>query len=488
MVLFIVVLSGRGGGTNLHPGNRFYRELIFTMRKEYDNASKSKKPLVSKKIVSMVRQNGGRFLSKNRKDGLYYDIGDEAAREKTSQALRHRTFEMRRECIGIPAQGSSIPTLQDAAATSDSMTTSIQQDIDHRAPGITQGSWLDMRNDTYHMQDKMLSHPLLGTRLDDAGLPMMHSAAANASPFDIVVGPPLGSGTSLDFLRQEASEVDLRRQAAASPMGTGAVIGPLVGPSVGMNTPRVTDNAATGQQAHETMSSNNLKTADEGVDVLATVATMLAKPAPLSHDSQGDDASGPLVSSSERYIGPQVQATAALPIDLLGLSEGGPLSTAPPTGLASKEMMMDLEERARVAAETGYYLRHQNLMMGMPAESPQLRQLRWDSQAAMIARQQLMEDLDLRRAIQLQSLESHERTPLVGLSEQPWAMAAAYSLLPPGPHVGLGRIGIPSGPLHDLESRYHNIGNMSLYGVREGRTMSDYLNSLELDGLQNSQS
>eukprot|EP00934_Nitzschia_sp_Nitz4_P006182 Nitzschia sp. Nitz4//scaffold60_size111251//44311//45485//NITZ4_004146-RA/size111251-augustus-gene-0.121-mRNA-1//-1//CDS//3329555561//6172//frame0 len=88
------VLSGRGGGTNLHPGNRHYRALILSHRHEYDLANKTNKPQVARKIVKLVRDRGGRFLRKER-DGLYYDIGDEAAREKTSQALRHRTFEMR---------------------------------------------------------------------------------------------------------------------------------------------------------------------------------------------------------------------------------------------------------------------------------------------------------------------------------------------------------------------------------------------------------
>jgi hypothetical protein len=38
------VLSGRGGATNLHPGNRFYRELILEHRSVYDMASKGRKP------------------------------------------------------------------------------------------------------------------------------------------------------------------------------------------------------------------------------------------------------------------------------------------------------------------------------------------------------------------------------------------------------------------------------------------------------------
>lgn len=89
------VLSGRGGGTNLHVGNRIYRNLILSHRETYESVAKAKKPSISRKIVQMIRDSGGRFLRKD-KDGLYYDIGDNSAREKTSQALRHRTFEMRR--------------------------------------------------------------------------------------------------------------------------------------------------------------------------------------------------------------------------------------------------------------------------------------------------------------------------------------------------------------------------------------------------------
>jgi hypothetical protein len=88
------VLSGRGGGTNLHPGNRFYRELILSHRSAYDDASKTMKPEISRQIVNKIRDRGGRFLRKD-KDGLYYEIGEGLAREKTSQALRHRTFELR---------------------------------------------------------------------------------------------------------------------------------------------------------------------------------------------------------------------------------------------------------------------------------------------------------------------------------------------------------------------------------------------------------
>merc|ERR1712038_1933598 len=38
----------------------------------------------------------GRFLKKEEEDGLWYEIGDDLAREKTSQALRQKAPEHRR--------------------------------------------------------------------------------------------------------------------------------------------------------------------------------------------------------------------------------------------------------------------------------------------------------------------------------------------------------------------------------------------------------
>lgn len=102
------VLSGRGGGTNCHPGNKFFRELINLHRHQYLKAKKNDKPHISRSIVNRIRAKNGRFLKKDDEDGLWYEIGDDLAREKTSQALRqkapeHRKFaeeqvRMNREC------------------------------------------------------------------------------------------------------------------------------------------------------------------------------------------------------------------------------------------------------------------------------------------------------------------------------------------------------------------------------------------------------
>lgn len=90
------VLSGRGGGTNVHPGNRNFRDLINLHRRAYLKARKNDKPAISRAIVRSIRESNGKFLKKDEKAGLWFEIGDDAAREKTSQALRQRAPEMRK--------------------------------------------------------------------------------------------------------------------------------------------------------------------------------------------------------------------------------------------------------------------------------------------------------------------------------------------------------------------------------------------------------
>jgi hypothetical protein len=81
-----------------HPGNRRFRDIIALHRPDYIRAVKMDKPAVARKIVKAIRQGfpQGRFLKKA-DDGLYYDVGDRTAAEKTSQGLRERTNAEKRQ-------------------------------------------------------------------------------------------------------------------------------------------------------------------------------------------------------------------------------------------------------------------------------------------------------------------------------------------------------------------------------------------------------
>ncbi|KAL7541799.1 LOW QUALITY PROTEIN: hypothetical protein ACHAWF_007022 [Thalassiosira exigua] len=101
------VLCGRGGGSNNHPGNESFRELVNEF--PYVNCPKREKPLIARRIVEAVRNQTppGRFLSKDSRTGLWNDIGDGKAREKTSQALREGA-PILRDMISRPASPSAV--------------------------------------------------------------------------------------------------------------------------------------------------------------------------------------------------------------------------------------------------------------------------------------------------------------------------------------------------------------------------------------------
>ena len=86
------VMCGRGRGTNFHKGNIRFREMVEGRKEEYRESTRIEKPLVSLNIVRKWRAQSppGRFLKLNKKTGKWHDVGDEKAREKTSQALRER--------------------------------------------------------------------------------------------------------------------------------------------------------------------------------------------------------------------------------------------------------------------------------------------------------------------------------------------------------------------------------------------------------------
>mmetsp|Transcript_5445 Transcript_5445/g.10518 ORF Transcript_5445/g.10518 Transcript_5445/m.10518 type:complete len:577 (+) Transcript_5445:40-1770(+) len=104
------VLCGRGGGSNNHPGNESFRELVNEVKFPYVNCPKREKPLIARRIVEAVRNQTppGRFLSKDSKTGMWNDIGDGKAREKTSQALREGAPIIREHMVGKPSSPTNV--------------------------------------------------------------------------------------------------------------------------------------------------------------------------------------------------------------------------------------------------------------------------------------------------------------------------------------------------------------------------------------------
>lgn len=84
------VLCGRGPGILRHPGNKRWRELISENMADYVAMRRKHRPTIIHSIVQAVRSLSppGRFLTRNRRTGTWYDIGDEQASLKTAQAMR----------------------------------------------------------------------------------------------------------------------------------------------------------------------------------------------------------------------------------------------------------------------------------------------------------------------------------------------------------------------------------------------------------------
>ena len=80
------------GGTNHHPGNKRYRREVEDRKVDYVNSKRLDKPLIALDIIKKWRSQTppGRFLKQDVKTGLFHDVGDKKAREKTSQALREK--------------------------------------------------------------------------------------------------------------------------------------------------------------------------------------------------------------------------------------------------------------------------------------------------------------------------------------------------------------------------------------------------------------
>jgi len=81
------VLLGRGKGVARHEGNINFRKLIVDCQCDYVLAPRPQKTGMARRIVATIRQNNGRFLKQD-KSGKWFDVGNQKALEKTSQALR----------------------------------------------------------------------------------------------------------------------------------------------------------------------------------------------------------------------------------------------------------------------------------------------------------------------------------------------------------------------------------------------------------------
>lgn len=90
------VLLGKGQGHVTNPGNRRFHDCINDHKDKYNQLStkKSDKTKMTAAIVDLVKHGGepserGRFLKRDTIRGCWYEVSDDTARLKASQALRY---------------------------------------------------------------------------------------------------------------------------------------------------------------------------------------------------------------------------------------------------------------------------------------------------------------------------------------------------------------------------------------------------------------
>jgi len=118
------VLCGRGGAALRHAGNQTYRRLVNLNKGLYITCMKTEKLKISRSIVAAIREQKGRFLEREVKKGVWFDIGDKKAVEKTSQALREGQPKLRKKMVAM----GQIPSEQ-AKGGIDPVPASVQQQL-----------------------------------------------------------------------------------------------------------------------------------------------------------------------------------------------------------------------------------------------------------------------------------------------------------------------------------------------------------------------
>lgn len=107
------ILSGRGAGVNLHPGNVYFRSLIKEYKEIYLTvADASQKRHIIKEIVRKAKSNGGRFLKLDSESNLWVIVPSKEVEKKTGQAIREGGPTLREKIKQSSARTHVLPSEQ----------------------------------------------------------------------------------------------------------------------------------------------------------------------------------------------------------------------------------------------------------------------------------------------------------------------------------------------------------------------------------------
>jgi hypothetical protein len=234
------VLCGRGGGTNNHIGNSHWRMLVAANKKLYITLPKRQKMLLSRSIVNAVRSQNppGRFLQKDNKSNLWFDVGDQRAQEKTSQALREGAPDIRKE-VASAKEGFVVDS-------------TVNCETDEKGDNIKEGD-SDSEITPLRVSDTSTTAP---TTSEGDVAPLI-TTASSASPSDPVISsnnnpPHMPASTGHASLTGSAIGNEMHLPQHRFPSSSG---GSLNNPSQQHNMPMLTgnNNVALMQMMYQTM-------------------------------------------------------------------------------------------------------------------------------------------------------------------------------------------------------------------------------------------
>eukprot|EP00545_Synedropsis_sp_CCMP1620_P000493 CAMPEP_0119032280 /NCGR_PEP_ID=MMETSP1176-20130426/41973_1 /TAXON_ID=265551 /ORGANISM="Synedropsis recta cf, Strain CCMP1620" /LENGTH=562 /DNA_ID=CAMNT_0006988691 /DNA_START=150 /DNA_END=1835 /DNA_ORIENTATION=- len=215
------VLCGRGGGTNNHVGNSHWRMLVAANKQLYVTLPKRQKMLLSRSIVNAVRSQNppGRFLQKDAKSDLWYDVGDQRAQEKTSQALREGAPDIRSKITGTKGETLSTDEPTTPNTTDSAVTSTPQNSLNSNTPTQPVPSTTSSNTGLAHMAPAPPQKPLMQQTPAPAMMPPVTTpfpAPAAGAP----AAPPGSTPVMVYAMPQNGMPGVPMYQALMTPQGT----------------------------------------------------------------------------------------------------------------------------------------------------------------------------------------------------------------------------------------------------------------------------
>jgi len=105
------VLCGRDGNSTKHPGNKRFRAIIQSYCERYQRSHKrSEKTALTLEVVSVVQEEGGRFLRFDDKLGCWVQVAHAHVHDKVSHALRSAKIPPKRSLSSGDSSGKASET------------------------------------------------------------------------------------------------------------------------------------------------------------------------------------------------------------------------------------------------------------------------------------------------------------------------------------------------------------------------------------------